>query len=40
VTGDPTAAAVWKARATAALDGIAHADDRQVIEGDVATLPV
>jgi hypothetical protein len=40
VTGDPTAAADWKARATAALDAIAHPDDREVLEGDLATLPV
>jgi hypothetical protein len=40
VTGDPTAAADWKARATAALDSIAHPDDREVLEGDLATLPV
>lgn len=39
VTGDPVAAADWKARATAALDGIADKDDREVIEGDLSTLP-
>ena len=39
VAGDPDAAAEWKARATAALDGIADNDDRQVIENDLATLP-
>ena len=39
VAGDPGAAAEWKARATAALDGIADKDDREVIEGDLATLP-
>ena len=39
VAGDPAAAAEWKAKATAALDGIADNDDRQVIENDLATLP-
>jgi DNA-binding transcriptional MerR regulator len=39
VAGDPGAAADWKAKATAALDGIADQDDREVIEGDLATLP-
>ena len=39
VAGDATAAADWKARATAALDGIADRDDRDIIEGDLATLP-
>ncbi len=40
VAGDPAAAADWKARAIAALDGIADQDDRDLIEGDIATLPV
>ena len=39
VAGDATAAADWKARATTALDGIADRDDRDIIEGDLATLP-
>jgi DNA-binding transcriptional MerR regulator len=39
VAGDPVTAAGWKARATAALDGIADNDDREVIENDLATLP-
>ena len=39
VAGDPVAAADWKAKATAALDGIADNDDREVIENDLATLP-
>jgi DNA-binding transcriptional MerR regulator len=38
VAGD-AAAAHWKAKATAALDGIADQDDRDIIEGDLATLP-
>jgi DNA-binding transcriptional MerR regulator len=39
VAGDPGAAADWKAKATAALEGIADRDDRDIIEGDLATLP-
>ena len=39
VAGDQSAAADWKAKATAALDGIADKDDRDVIENDLATLP-
>jgi len=37
--GDLEAVATWKAKATAALDGIADDDDREIIEGDLATLP-
>lgn len=37
--GDLAAVVEWKAKATAALDGIAERDDREVIEGDLATLP-
>ena len=37
--GDLAESAAWKARATAALADIADADDREVIEGDLATLP-
>jgi hypothetical protein len=37
--GDPAEVAAWKARAVAALDGIADKDDRDLIEGDLATLP-
>ncbi len=37
--GDLDEVAAWKAKATAALDGIADKDDREVIEGDLATLP-
>jgi hypothetical protein len=37
--GDLGEVARWKAKATAALDGIADKDDREVIEGDLATLP-
>ncbi len=40
VAGDPGAAADWKARATAALEAIADPAEREVIEGDIATLPV
>jgi hypothetical protein len=31
--------AAWKAKATAALDAISDKDDRDLIEGDLATLP-
>ena len=37
--GDLGEMAVWKAKATDALDGIADTDDRELIEGDLATLP-
>lgn len=37
--GDLEQVATWKERAVAALDGIADPDDREIIEGDVATLP-
>ena len=37
--GDLAEMAAWKAKATAALDGIADPDDRDLIEGDLATLP-
>jgi DNA-binding transcriptional MerR regulator len=37
--GDAAQVAAWKAKATAALDGIADVDDRELIEGDLATLP-
>jgi DNA-binding transcriptional MerR regulator len=37
--GDIAEVANWKAKAVAALDGIADPDDREVIEGDIATLP-
>ena len=39
VAGDAAEVAAWKARATVALDGIADRDDRELIEGDLATLP-
>jgi DNA-binding transcriptional MerR regulator len=38
-TGDTTQAATWKAKAVAALDAIADPDDREIVEGDIATLP-
>ena len=37
--GDLDAVASWKAKGTAALEGIADPDDREVIESDLATLP-
>lgn len=39
IAGDHAEVTRWKAKATAALDGIADADDREIIEGDLATLP-
>jgi hypothetical protein len=39
VTGDPEQVAAWKAKATAVLDGIDDAEDREIIESDLATLP-
>jgi DNA-binding transcriptional MerR regulator len=40
VAGDLPAAAEWKAKAAAELDSVADQDDRDVIEGDLATLPI
>lgn len=40
VSGDPDGAAEWKARAVTALASVGEAEDRAVIEGDLATLPV
>lgn len=40
ISGDAAAAADWKAKATAALDDIADMDDREIIENDIATLPI
>lgn len=40
VAGDAATAAGWKAKAVAALDGIADLDDREVIAGDIASLPL
>jgi DNA-binding transcriptional MerR regulator len=37
--GDLVEMAAWKTKATAALDGITDKDDRDLIEGDLATLP-
>jgi len=39
VAGDLAEVAAWKAKAVAALEAIADVDDREVIEGDIATLP-
>ena len=39
-SGDLAGAAEWKARATQLLDAVADADDRSVVEGDLAALPV
>jgi DNA-binding transcriptional MerR regulator len=40
VAGDTEGALAWKAKATAAAGRIAGAEDRSIIEGDLATLPV
>jgi DNA-binding transcriptional MerR regulator len=40
VSGEPAAAAEWKARALAALESIGDRDEREVIENDIGTLPV
>ena len=40
VSGDAAGASEWKMRARGLLEGVADAEDRAVIEGDLATLPV
>jgi hypothetical protein len=40
VAGDAIAAREWRARAEAELPRIAEAEDRQIIEQDLATLPI
>lgn len=40
VVGDRAAALEWRERAREALAGIAEAGDREVIEGDLGTLPL
>lgn len=37
--GDLAATREWKARATAALEGIAEEDDREIVASDIAALP-
>jgi len=37
--GDPASGALWKSKATAALEDITDADDREQIAQDIATLP-
>jgi hypothetical protein len=37
--GDPASGALWKAKATTALEAIADTDDREPIAQDLATLP-
>lgn len=39
VSGDRDGAAEWKVRASSALAAVADAEDRTVIEGDLATIP-
>jgi hypothetical protein len=38
--GDLAAAAEWKARAAELLQAVTDAEDRSVVEGDLAALPV
>jgi hypothetical protein len=40
VAGQPDAAAEWKTKAIAASTAIVEPEERQIIEGDIATLPV
>ncbi|MEO7664253.1 MAG: helix-turn-helix domain-containing protein [Candidatus Limnocylindrales bacterium] len=40
VAGDIEAAGQWRDRARAATDAIPEADEREIIEGDLATLPI
>lgn len=40
VAGDRAAATEWKAKAVARLAEVADPDDREIVEGDIATLPV
>jgi DNA-binding transcriptional MerR regulator len=40
IVGDSSGALEWKAKAASLLDRIPEAEDRAVIEGDLATLPV
>jgi hypothetical protein len=40
VAGDVVDAAAWRAKASSALAGIKDPADREVIEGDIATLPI
>lgn len=40
VSGDAAGAAQWKRRAAALLSGLADAEDREQLEGDLATIPV
>jgi muconolactone delta-isomerase len=39
VAGDDAATTTWRRRAEAALADIADADDREVIEQDLASIP-
>jgi DNA-binding transcriptional MerR regulator len=40
VAGDRSAAGEWKSKAQRALDDIIEQDDREIVEQDIATLPV
>jgi DNA-binding transcriptional MerR regulator len=39
IAGDRTASSEWRVRATAELAKVAEAEDRQILEQDIATLP-
>ena len=39
VAGDSASGALWKAKATAALEAVSDVDDRDPIAQDIATLP-
>jgi DNA-binding transcriptional MerR regulator len=40
IGGDPVAAAEWKSKAVVAVTAVEDPDEREVIEGDIATLPI
>jgi len=40
VAGDRSGAAEWKSKAQAALEEVPEKDDREIVEQDIATLPV
>jgi hypothetical protein len=40
VAGDAVESEAWRGRSRAALAGVADAEDRELIEGDLGTLPL
>ncbi len=40
VAGDPVEAEAWRGRSRAALAEVGDAEDREVIEGDLETIPL